>query len=205
MAIFFELFLIFSYLGSRPTMADKILRRTSYGGEQTENISKFWPLKATISRRHFLVTFYFQSFQIPWFKSIGKIKRLVLNLNFSWKLQFFRGRKLCGILSDFIINKSQVIYKYLFSTCYIKTWIRIFPISDSGEVPSHLQYSDDKDLSERSKLQRAKGQSRKTFKLRKTRKEVRFYFATLLTRDLLTEMHFLSPIFFFFEIAIPKY
>ena len=113
MAIFFELLLIFSYLGSRPTMADKILRRTSYGGEQTENISKFWPLKATISRRHFLVTFYFQSFQIPWFKSIGKIKRLVLNLNFSWKLQFFRGRKLCGILSDFIINKSQVIYKYL--------------------------------------------------------------------------------------------
>ena len=27
-------------LGSRPSMADKILRRTSYGGEQTENISK---------------------------------------------------------------------------------------------------------------------------------------------------------------------
>ena len=69
-------------------MADKILRRTSYGGEQTENISKFlaFALKATISRRPFSrddISVYFQSFQIPWFKSIDKIKRLVLNLNFS--------------------------------------------------------------------------------------------------------------------------
>ena len=27
-------------LGSRPSMADKILRRTSYGGEQTDSLSK---------------------------------------------------------------------------------------------------------------------------------------------------------------------
>ena len=32
---------LFSFIGSRPTMADKILRRTSYGGEQTEN-QKGW-------------------------------------------------------------------------------------------------------------------------------------------------------------------
>ena len=147
-----------------------------------KTLVSFRPLKATISRRPFSrddISVYFQSFQIPWFKSIDKIKRPVLNLNFSWKLQFFRGRKLCAILSDFIISKSQVIQKYFASIRHIKTWVRIFSFSDSGEVPSHLQYSDDKDLSERSKLQRAKGQSRKTFKLRKTRKEVRLGWADI--------------------------
>ena len=28
-------------IGSRPTMADKILRRTSYGGEQTDSLGKY--------------------------------------------------------------------------------------------------------------------------------------------------------------------
>ena len=31
------LYIWFAFIGSRPSMAEKILRRTSYGGEQTES------------------------------------------------------------------------------------------------------------------------------------------------------------------------
>ena len=35
-------------IGSRPTMADKILRRTSYGGEQTDSLGKYIEIQATV-------------------------------------------------------------------------------------------------------------------------------------------------------------
>ena len=48
----------------------------------------------------------------------------------------------------------------------------LFHFIAKAEMPPR-QFSEGSDLSERSKLQRQKAQSRKTFKLRKTRKDQR--------------------------------
>ena len=58
----------------------------------------------------------------------------------------------------------EIIEFYIFKTFFSNSIAK-------GEMPR--QFSEGSDLSERSKLQRQKAQSRKTFKLRKTRKDQR--------------------------------
>jgi hypothetical protein len=106
-------------------MADKILRRTSYGGEQTENLAP-----------------------------IIQINRHTKTASSEPKL-FMKGT----------VFSRQKAMRHTFR----------FQSQQDPNAKAELprQFSEGSDLSERSKLQRQKAQSRKTFKLRKTRKDQR--------------------------------
>ena len=69
-----------------------------------------------------------------------------------------------------MVHTGFIKFKKLLNILFLK---HIFFLHSIAKAELPRQFSEGSDLSERSKLQRQKAQSRKTFKLRKTRKDQR--------------------------------